>query len=802
MTAAALFADHHQAYTDAGWSGVLLLPPGAKHAPPAGYTGAGGAWPTRADIDGWARRQPDGNIALRMPRDVIGIDIDLYRHADARTVLEEATGSLPPTWCSTSRVDGSGIRFYRVPCPSAVTVWASAPVPGVEIIQHHHRYAVVWPSLHPEGRPYLWVDEASGEIAERPPEIDELTELPWQAIAALTQPRDTGTPRTPVAFDMAAGDMSVTVERRLLGAVAATRGDRGSRHDAACRDVCALLRLAERGEPGVPRALDTLRDAFVAAVAPDRPRPGAAETEFDAIVTGARQLIAATVGRIPTRTERDMEWQRLRAVTLGPPADPSDIAAKTFPGGVTSPGIEIRWVNDIAEEPTPEPPVLIDGFMRQGEMLVLGAPRAIGKSWLAMNIATMLARGEGKLFGHLPVRRKARVLLCQGELDKWGSEQRWHKLTGVAQLPEVAESFDRGIRVRTTKKRTTVTIDGVTMTDEHVDAELAPGLERAIVEHGIDVVILDPWATYFAGNESSNDEVEAALDKLRGLTLAHGVSWVIFHHIGKATEFREPEDAWRGASRLADWASTRVTVMPHYSEKQRREKRMARNVARAYVDVFMLRRSDPTEDFSMHRGSDGWWRRWEPDDAETEAGDGHPPATSLRDMVNQLASDGGEWASITVAADRLGLTRRAAQRLADHGVDVDLVAWAPGDRMAKRLVLTDLGREKADRAVARPVDGMARDDMSESRASSRATGSRAQSRDTPARLDIPWSDDESGSRALPTSATDERDCKTPGQGQSRSRAHPPTYVDGRAPDGAPAYDHDHEHPLTDFDDLI
>jgi hypothetical protein len=31
------------------------------------------------------------------------------------------------------------------------------PGPGIEIIQHRHRYAVVWPSVHPEGRPYVWV---------------------------------------------------------------------------------------------------------------------------------------------------------------------------------------------------------------------------------------------------------------------------------------------------------------------------------------------------------------------------------------------------------------------------------------------------------------------------------------------------------------------------------------------------------------------------------------------------------------------------------------------------------------------
>lgn len=411
MTSAPLFADHHQAYVDAGWSGVLLLPPGAKHAPPAGYTGGAGAWPTRRDIERWAREQPDGNIALRLPRDVIGVDIDAYKDATVRARLEAVTGPLPPTWCTTSRVDGSGIRLYRVPVPPTGTVWVNSPVPGVEIIQHHHRYAVVSPSLHPEGRAYRWVDEASGEVADRPPEIDELTELPWQAIAALTAQHDPGTARAPVAFELTAGEMSATVERRLMAAVAATRGDRGSRHDAACRDVAALMRLAERGEPGVERALQLLRDAFIAAITPDRPGAGAhAEREFDDIVAGAERLIAATEGRIPSRAEREQEWQQLRAPALAARPDTSlgELAQRFVDEHHDTAEVTTWEPVDLAaildggyEPPRPEIGVRADGvgLFYAGRVNALNGESGGGKSWVALAAcAQQLAAGRHVLY--------------------------------------------------------------------------------------------------------------------------------------------------------------------------------------------------------------------------------------------------------------------------------------------------------------------------------------------------------------------------------------------------------------------
>ena len=84
---------------------------------------------------------------------------------------------LPPSPRATSRDDGiSGIRLYRVPSGwKGAGILPAAPVceghplpdgrearpgnlvsPG-EVIQHHHRYMVAPPSVHPSGRPYRWL---------------------------------------------------------------------------------------------------------------------------------------------------------------------------------------------------------------------------------------------------------------------------------------------------------------------------------------------------------------------------------------------------------------------------------------------------------------------------------------------------------------------------------------------------------------------------------------------------------------------------------------------------------------------
>lgn len=140
-------------YRQAGWPSILPLPPGQKSPPPRGWTGEG-AYPSYADMWAWADDAKLGgalgaNVALRLPDGIIGIDVDAYGSKSGAITLrraEETVGPLPPTWRSSARPWPSGIRFYRVP---AGTRLRGQLGPGVEIVQRHHRYAVVWPSIHP-----------------------------------------------------------------------------------------------------------------------------------------------------------------------------------------------------------------------------------------------------------------------------------------------------------------------------------------------------------------------------------------------------------------------------------------------------------------------------------------------------------------------------------------------------------------------------------------------------------------------------------------------------------------------------
>jgi hypothetical protein len=327
--------------------------------------------------------------------------------------------------------------------------------------------------------------------------------------------------------------------------------------------------------------------------------------------------------------------------------------------------LSVRWIRDAIESPPPEPPVLIDGMMREGELIALGAPRGIGKSWLVGNAGVLGAQGEGFLGGALRIARPFRTLIAQGEVDGWESSRRWQMLTGGSEPPEgVGESFDRW-RVRTVRKRSSnsgsADKDHWSESDEWIDAILDGRLEATIEEYHFDVVVIDPWATYYAGAENSNDETEAALDKLRDLSMRRAVAIWIIHHLGKSNEARDPEDLWRGASRLADWASTRITLLPHYTEKQAEAQGMTRQQSRRYVDVKFLRRSTPTDDFSMVLdGETGWWSKWM---APEQAADARRIHLDVPDLVDALKASGGSWRSKVAAAEALGIARDTAAKL-------------------------------------------------------------------------------------------------------------------------------------------
>ena len=81
-----------------------------------------------------------------------------------------------------------GILLYRVPSGVDPTAWPTGAGPSIEIIRHAHRYAVVWPSIHPEtGQPYRWY-RPDGTLADEGeiPGLGDLPELPAAWLVGLT----------------------------------------------------------------------------------------------------------------------------------------------------------------------------------------------------------------------------------------------------------------------------------------------------------------------------------------------------------------------------------------------------------------------------------------------------------------------------------------------------------------------------------------------------------------------------------------------------------------------------------------
>jgi hypothetical protein len=198
------YAEGALIYFSRGWTDVFPVgtdsDPYAKAPVPKGVTGydAGPVGWDRIKL-GTQQRAGRRNLGLRMPRQVIGLDVDEYEdHEGAGTLAKaEATlGPLPATFRSTARGRGdSGHRFYRtgmgrIVIPGAEEILAKAYGPNIEILHYGRRYAVAWPSLNASAdmSMYRWYAPDGQLLDGPPPRVIDLPVLPaaWQEL--LTAP--------------------------------------------------------------------------------------------------------------------------------------------------------------------------------------------------------------------------------------------------------------------------------------------------------------------------------------------------------------------------------------------------------------------------------------------------------------------------------------------------------------------------------------------------------------------------------------------------------------------------------------
>ncbi len=405
--------DQAEAYRAKGWSGEIALPARAKDPPPDGFTGYEGRFSTPTD---WARWRQSGltNIALRLPPNVVGLDVDAYggkRGAETLATREAEWGALPPTYVSTSRgVSASGIRLFRLP-PGAPTGaengWPTEAGPGIEIIRFAHRYAVVWPSVHPEGRIYRWRRPDGGDAGELPG-LGDLAELPEAWVAGLTGHSNGQSGQKPGSRasrreddkqarqwinDLPKGKSCRYAGKLAADALAAARREDGNAYDHTMAAVLALLRAGETGHTGIAGILARVRAAYIETVK-DRASAGEAEREFDRFTFGGVAKVLATPGPAPD------------TMSGAPGCD-------CEPGLGATPNVPLFWstARELADRTPEEPAWLIDGLLALNVVTELSAKIKVGKTtfWAAAVSAMLL----GEPFLGLATRQCAVVLLTE-----------------------------------------------------------------------------------------------------------------------------------------------------------------------------------------------------------------------------------------------------------------------------------------------------------------------------------------------------------------------------------------------------
>lgn len=425
------FAKSHEVYWRAGWRGVLPVGRRAaqKHPVPLDYTGYDGRWPSYADVQAWADGiEGERNVALRLPPDVVGLDVDAYGSKVGAATLEsllERFGPLPPTWVTSARGDGvSGIRLYRVP-PGLH--WPGEAGPNIEIIQTGHRYALVWPSVNPDagGAVYeWWIEDELGQrgtaesILGRSGEVPaptDLPELPETWVQGLTLPYERAERAELTNAAAAEWFLQLREPDDLAGpceVVRAAAGPafdvlngvrRGGRHETTLAAVRAIVAYGGEGHAGARYAINLLGDRFHRVLGAEGGRDAAGE--WSRLLVGAVAL-AARANPIP-RQRCDCGLWAGRGVTFDPPlapvvavsamgADQPEPVAEPVPGGWAGQDVESLLDGTYVPE---EPALLVreDGqwLLYRGRVHSFHGESESGKSMLAQHCVAQVLRGGG-----------------------------------------------------------------------------------------------------------------------------------------------------------------------------------------------------------------------------------------------------------------------------------------------------------------------------------------------------------------------------------------------------------------------
>lgn len=298
------YKDRALEHYDKGWFVFPCQPRGKEplvKGRSGGYQSIGA---TREMIEREAQRFDKANIGIRIPEDMIGLDLDLREDADGWASFH--TLDLPDTVTLAHNESLYRHHLYRV--PDEVTPEDIARLRdnkgGIDLLRWMHRLTVGSGSLHKSGEVYRF--SRKGELAgtdaiPRPEQCTALTLEEWERIVEFFGERShidgyrVGDVDLDEWLEQHGGEPTEAMKAAFRAW--SRRAPDDQRHSAMGLALYRVAQEAEDGETGAQRAIVALRQQFIEAVS-DRSSEQEAEDEFDRLLVGA-------VGKALAKTEAE-----------------------------------------------------------------------------------------------------------------------------------------------------------------------------------------------------------------------------------------------------------------------------------------------------------------------------------------------------------------------------------------------------------------------------------------------------------------------------------------------------------------
>jgi hypothetical protein len=181
----------------------------------------------------------------------------------------------------------------------------------------------------------------------------------------------------------------------------------------------------------------------------------------------------------------------------------------------------------------------------KGKMGLTGGGKK-GKSMLLQNLLLSLAAGVS--FIDFPVPKPRRVVLIQSEVSPWAMQDRLKRM--IAGRADQNPQFENALLVNAPNLK--------------IDTKDGYRAIKMILEQSrAEVVGFDPLYRLHSSDENKTNEMRSVVDLFERLIEEYGVSLILSHHHGKATEGRDEGQLARGSTIFGDWVDSQIVIRGH-----------------------------------------------------------------------------------------------------------------------------------------------------------------------------------------------------------------------------------------------